>query len=111
MIDGGVIAAYLAVAVTRGEQRLLGRVVDTALDRLFDSVARRLGPRRAADLARNPYDSAILAEVAGAIDAAARRDAGFARELAALLAQLESHGGRHLVDQIRAQTTPESTRS
>jgi hypothetical protein len=104
VIDGGVIAAYLAAAVARGGGRLLDGAVDGTLDRLADSVARRLGPRPAADLARNPYDSATLAEVSRTIDAVARRDAGFARELAALRRQLDSHGGRLLVNQVRART-------
>jgi hypothetical protein len=104
VIDGGVIAAYLAAAVARGGRRLLDRVADGALDRLADSVARRLGPRPAADLARNPYDSATLAEVSRAIDAVARHDARFARELAALRRRLDSHGGRLLINQVRART-------
>jgi hypothetical protein len=104
VIDAGVIAAYLAAAVARGAERLLGRVVDGALDRLADSVARRLGPRPAADLEPNPYDSATLAEISRAIDAVARRDAGFARELAALRRELDSHGGGLLVNQVRART-------
>jgi hypothetical protein len=104
VIDGGVIAAYLAAAAARGGRRLLDKAVDGALDRLTDSVARRLGPRPAADLARNPYDGATLAEVSQAIDAVARRDTGFARELAALRRQLDSLGGVHLVNQVQAQS-------
>lgn len=103
MIDGGVIAAYLAAAVARGGERLLGRVVDGALDRLAGSVARRLGPRPADDLAKNPYDSATLGEVSRAIDAVARRDAAFARELAALRRHLDRHEGRRLINQVRAR--------
>jgi hypothetical protein len=103
VIDAGVIAAYLAAAVARGGERLLGRVVDGALDRLADSVARRLGPRPQNDLARNPYDSATLDKVSRAIDAVARRDAEFARELSGLRRQLDSHGGGLLVNQVRAR--------
>jgi hypothetical protein len=104
MIDGGVVAAYLAVAVARGGRRLLDRTVDGALDRLTDSVARRLGPRPAADLAKNPYDGATLAEVTRAVDAVARHDSRFARELAGLRRQLDKHGGWRLVNQVRART-------
>jgi hypothetical protein len=104
VIDGGVIAAYLAAAVARGGGRMLDRAVDGALDRLTDSVARRLGPRPAADLARSPNDSATLAEVSRAINTVARRDAGFVRELTALRQKLDSHGGRQLVNQVRART-------
>jgi hypothetical protein len=104
VIDGGVIAAYLAVAVARGGRRLLDRVVDGALDRLADSMARKLGPRPAADLAKNPYDSATLAEVTRAVDVVARHDARFARELAGLRRQLDGHGGWRLVNQVRART-------
>lgn len=104
MIEGGVIAAYLAAAVARGGRRLLDRAVDGGLDRLADSVARRLGPRPAADLARDPYDSATLAEVSRAVDAVARRDTAFARELVALRRQLDSLGGVHLVNQVQARS-------
>ena len=103
MIDGGVVAAYLAAAVARGGERLLGRVVDGALDRLADSVARRLGPRPAEDLTKNPYDAAALDRVSRAIDAAAQRDAGFAHELAAIREQLDRGGGGLLVNQVRAR--------
>jgi hypothetical protein len=34
VIDGGVIAGYLAAAVARGAGRLLDKTVDGALDRL-----------------------------------------------------------------------------
>lgn len=104
MIDGGVIAAYFAAAVARGSRRLLDRVADGALDRLADSVTRRLGPRPAADLAQKPYDSTTLAEVSRAIDAVTRHDARFARELAALRRQLDIHGGRQLLNHVRART-------
>lgn len=104
MIDGGVIAAYLAAAAARGGRRLVDRAIDGALDRLTDSVARRLGPRPGADLARDPYDSATLAEVSRAIDGVARRDVGFARELTALRHQLDSLGGVHLVNQVQARS-------
>lgn len=104
MIDGGVIAAYLAVAVARGGRRSLDRTVDGALDRLTDGVARRLGPRPAAELAKNPYDGATLAEVTRAIDAVARHDSRFGRELARLRRQLDKHGGWRLVNQVRART-------
>jgi hypothetical protein len=103
MVDGGVIAAYLAAGVARGGRRLLDRVVDGTLDRLTDSVARRLGPRPAADLAKNPYDGTTLAEVTRAIDAVARYDARFARELAGLRRQLDKHGGWRLVNQVRGR--------
>ncbi|MHA6622768.1 hypothetical protein [Pseudonocardia sp. DLS-67] len=104
MIDGGVIAAYLAVAVGRGGRRSLDRVVDGALDRLTDGVARRLGPRPAAELAKDPYDGATLAEVTRAIDAVARHDSRFGRELGRLRRQLDKHGGWRLVNQVRART-------
>ncbi|GAA5133041.1 hypothetical protein [Pseudonocardia adelaidensis] len=103
MIDGGVIAAYLAAAVARGGRRVPDRVVDGTLDRLTDRVARRLGPRPAAELAKNPYDGATLAEASRAIGAVARHDVRFARELAGLRRKLDKHGGLRLADQVRAR--------
>ena len=51
VIDGGLIAGYLAAAVARGGGRLLDKTVDGALDRLAAAVSSklmrlRLGPPR-----------------------------------------------------------------
>lgn len=104
MIDGGVIAAYLAAAVARGDRRVPDRIIDGTLDRLAASVARRLGPRPATELAKNPYNGATLAETSRAIEAVAHHDARFARELAGLRRKLDKHGGLRLADQVRARS-------
>lgn len=102
MIDGGLIAGYLAAAVARGGARLLDRTVDGALDRLSASVASRLGPRPNADLARDPSDPHIHDRVGRAVEDAARRDQRFAHDLAELQRQLDRAGARYLVNQVRA---------
>lgn len=102
MIDAGVIAAYLAAAAARAGKHLLDRAVDGALDRLTDSVARRLGQGPAADLAGDPTDGAALTRVAQALDAAARRDERFARELTDRIAELDRLGAWEVVNHVQA---------
>lgn len=102
MIDGGVIAAYLAAAVARGGERLVSKAVDAGLDRLSAAVARRMGRGPDTDLARDPRSPAVQAHVGRAIESAAQRDPAFAQELAALLQQLDRVGGRRLINNVRA---------
>ncbi len=102
MIDGGVIAAYLATAVARGGERLLGKAVDAGLDRLSAAVARRMGRGPDADIARDPRSPAVQARVGRAIEAAAQGDPAFARDLAALVGQLDSSGARRLINNVHA---------
>lgn len=101
MIDGGVIAAHLAVAAARGE-RYLDRAIDSALDRLSAAVAARLGSRPHAELARNPRDPVSQERIGHAIATAARGDHRFARELADAVARLDRGGARVLVNEVRA---------
>lgn len=103
MIDAGVVVAYLGAAVARGGKRLLDTAVDAGLDRLSGAVARRLGREPESDLARDPRSPAVQAHVAREIEAAALRDPAFARELTALVAQLDRSGGRRLINSVRAQ--------
>jgi hypothetical protein len=102
MIDGGVIAAYLAAAVARGGERLVSKAVDAGLDRLSAAVVRRMGRGPDTDLARDPRSPAAQAHVGRAIESAAQRDPAFAQELAALLQQLDRSGGRRLINNVRA---------
>jgi hypothetical protein len=102
MIDAAVVAAYLGAAVARGGRRLLDTVIDTGLDRLSAAVARRLGSGPATDLAHDPDSPVVRAHVAREIASTARRDPVFARELAALAAQLDRGGGRRLINNVRA---------
>ena len=103
MIDAGVVVAYLGAAVARGGKRLLDTAVDAGLDRLSGAVARRLGREPESDLARDPRSPAVQAYVVHEIEAAALRDPDFARELKALVAQLDRSGGRRLINSVRAQ--------
>lgn len=103
MIDGGVVAAYLAAAVARGGERLLGATIDSALDRLSASVARRLGQRPNGELTRAPTDAGALERVGRALEAAAHRDERFARELAVVQDQLDRAGASYLVNEVRAR--------
>ena len=102
VIDGGLIAGYLAAAVARGGARLLDKTVDGALDRLSAAVATRLGPRPSADLARDPSDPHTQDRVGRAVQGAASRDERFAHDLARLQQQLDRAGARYLVNQVRA---------
>ena len=103
MLDAGVVVAYLGAAVARGGKRLLDTAVDAGLDRLSGAVARRLGREPESDLARDPRSPAVQAYVVHEIEAAALRDPDFARELKALVAQLDRSGGRRLINSVRAQ--------
>ena len=103
MLDAGVVVAYLGAAVARGGKRLLDTAVDAGLDRLSGAVARRLGREPESGLARDPRSPAVQAHVVHEIEAAALRDPAFARELTALVAQLDRSGGRRLINSVRAQ--------
>src|SRR4051812_34368263 len=104
MIDAAVVAAYLGAAVARGGRRLLDSAVDAGLDRLSAAVSRRLGHGPESDLAHDPDNPAVRAQVARGLATAARRDPAFARELASLAAQLDRSGGRRvLTNTVRAQ--------
>jgi len=100
MIDGGVIADYLAVAAARGGQRLVDKTVNGALDRLTAAVANRLGWRPDEYLAPAPADMSARRQVAGAVAEAAQRDPQFAQKLDAIQAQLDRVGARDLINQV-----------
>ena len=102
MIDGGIIAGYLAAAVARGGKRLLDTAVNSALDRLAGVVSSRLGTKVVANLEERPSDPQAQQDVSAAIQAAADRDAGFARELATLQRQLDEAGARPLINEVRS---------
>src|SRR5690242_922525 len=108
VIDGGLIAGYLAAAVARGGGRLLDKTVDGALDRLAAAVSSKLGPKPSADLARDPRDPATQNRVGRAVQDAASRDERFAHELARLQQQLDHAGARFLVNQVQANTNAQA---
>jgi hypothetical protein len=102
VIDGGLIAGFLAAAAARGGARLLDRTVDAALDRLAAVVASKLGPRPSADLARDPRNPNTLDAVSRAVQGEASRDPRFEHELARLQQQLDRPDVRYLVNQVQA---------
>lgn len=103
MIDGGLIAGYLAAAAARGGRKLLDKTVDAALDRLAGAVARKIGPAPEADLARDPTDPTVRRNVARAVERASADDPSFARYVAALQHELDRSGGpSYLLNQVTA---------
>ncbi|MGH3449926.1 MAG: hypothetical protein ACRDQW_04205 [Haloechinothrix sp.] len=102
MIDGGVIAGYLAVAAARSAGRFVDRKIDGVLDRLSERVATRLGVRPVTDIARDPRNMQVQHQVGRAIEATAATDAKFAREIARLQADLDRQHGRALINDVRA---------
>jgi hypothetical protein len=102
-IDGGLIVGYLTAAFLRGGQRWADRTVDSLLDRLTELVARRMGREFLVRLGHNPRDETLQREVGLTIDGAIRVDQTFARELAQLIAELDRHGGRHILNRVYAQ--------
>lgn len=100
MIDGGLIAGYLAVAVARGADRFVSNKIDSFLNALATRVASKMGHRPAADLRADPTDVQVQDRIAHAIEKRSRNDARFARDLAALQERLDREGGRQLVQQM-----------
>lgn len=101
MIDGGIIAGYLAAAAARGGKRLLDGTVDAALDRLTGAVAGKLGYRPGAMLEPDPGDPGAQQQVAAYVADAARRDERFAHKLAEIQDQLDRAGARPLLNQVQ----------
>lgn len=104
LIDGGLIVGYLTAALLRGGRRIADRTVDSLLDRLTGLVADRMGPGPLDRLRKYPRDDTAQREVGLTIDGAVSVDANFARELAALVAELDRHGGREMINEVYAQT-------
>jgi hypothetical protein len=102
-LDGGLIVGYLTAALARGGRRVADRAVDALLDRLVDLVQERVGSGPIEALGRRPGDETAEAWVAGSIDATARADPALGRELSAVIAELDRHGGRGLVNQVYAE--------
>jgi hypothetical protein len=104
IIEGGLIVGYLTAAFLRGGERMADRAVDALLHRLTDLVADRMGFELIDRLQEHPRDETVQREVGLMIDGATIADATFARELAALVAELDGHGGRQMINEVYAQT-------
>jgi hypothetical protein len=115
MINGSVMAAYLAATVVSKTDRRLTPAMSTALDRLRVCVTAKLGARPVAELLSQPPRAAALEVIGSALDAAARDDDEFARQLGVIFDELEGSGARFLIDDAReryrdneAADTPDS---
>ncbi|MBB5917744.1 hypothetical protein BJY24_006656 [Nocardia transvalensis] len=89
MIDGTVIANYLATAIGGAGDRLLDHSLDQGLAALSQLVVRKLGRGPIEDLTENPDSIRTRKRVAAAIEHAADTDERFERELADLRDQLD----------------------
>ena len=105
MIDGGVLAGYLAVAATRVAGRVFDKTVDGLFDRLAQHVAQRLGWHAIDSINANPGDVQQQRQVGQSIDAVARVDSQFAAELSRLQDRLDRQVGRQLINVVNAQTS------
>jgi hypothetical protein len=102
MIDGAVLAGYLAVAATRASGRTFEKGVDTLFDGLARRVEERLGCRAIARLQTEPGDATLRTRLGADIDAVARTDPQLARELAGLQHELDRKVGRRLIEVLAA---------
>lgn len=105
MIDGGVLAGYLAVGATRAAGRVFDKAVDSLFDRLAQHVAQRLGWQAVESIGANPRDVRRQRQVGRGIDAVARVDSQFAAELARLQDRLDELVGRQMINVVHAQTS------
>lgn len=103
MIDGAVLAGYLAVAGTRDAGRVFDGSVDTLFDRLALRVEERLGGRAIAEVQAEPADTVRQVRLGHGIDAVVRADPLLARELDSLQYQLDHKVGRQFINAVRAQ--------
>jgi hypothetical protein len=103
-IDGGLIVGYLTAALLRGGHRVADRTLDALLDRLTALVARRMGRGTLDRLKGHVRDENVQRDVGLTLDGAIKIDPSFARELAAVIADLDRRGGRQLINQVYART-------
>jgi hypothetical protein len=103
LIDGGLIVGYVTAALLRGGKHVADKAVDALLDRLTNVIVDRMGPGPVDRLRRNPQDEQVQREVGLTIDGATSVDASFAKDLAALVAELDRRGGRQMINQVYAQ--------
>ncbi len=105
MIDGGILAGYLAAAPAVAGRRVVGRAADLLFEKLRAAASATAGPAIAAQVEENPTDGAAQARVGRALEDAARQNPLVARELEALLADLDREVGRSvIVNEVFART-------
>ncbi|MGY5281728.1 hypothetical protein [Nocardia gipuzkoensis] len=98
MIDGMVVATYVAAALGATGGRAADRSLDQGLTALTGAVTRGLGRRALDDLDQNPHSMAARRRLADQIERAAAADAEFAGELAALQATLGRLNGGTVIN-------------
>lgn len=103
MIDGAVVAAYLALAI-KGEFQATVEIAD-ALHRLRDCVVQEIGPRPFALLEADPTPWRIRA-FGAELDVALAMNSGFARSLGEIVAELERGGADSLIADVRLSWPP-----
>lgn len=104
MIEGGVVAAYLAALLGGAAKRFVDGRIDGGLKSLYDRVTNRLGGGVVRDLRDNPNDASTQNRVARAVENVAAVDRRFAEDIAAIVDQLDRAGGRSFVNSIQAHT-------
>lgn len=109
MIDGSVMAAYLAATLIAKEDRRLTPAMSTALDRLRACVTAKVGAWPVSQLLRQPPSAVALEAIGSALEVAARADGEFARQLDAIFEELEDSGARFLVDDAREHFRDDET--
>ncbi len=105
-LDGGLIAGYLAAAARGAGGTSADRRVNSLLERLSARVTQGIGRGPLDRLGQNPHDEATLQEVGLTIDGAIARDRRFARDVTAIVAELDKRGGQQLIDQAYSQPNP-----
>jgi hypothetical protein len=105
MIDGGVISGYLALAVTRGVDRLMTSKIDKSLAALANRIRDELGPNPFHELRSDPGDRHARSRIARAVEHLARQDRWFADDVARLAGRCDREGGRPLLRQNCACAT------
>jgi hypothetical protein len=103
MIDGRVLAGYLAVAATRVAGRVFDPSVDEMFDRLAQHVAQRLGWQAVESINASPGDPRAQRRLGQSIDAVAQVDSQFAGDLARLQDRLDREVGRQRITAVRGQ--------
>ncbi|HEY0636585.1 MAG TPA: hypothetical protein VGD67_02970 [Pseudonocardiaceae bacterium] len=102
MIDGAVLAGYLAVGASRASGRVFDATANGLFDRLARAVAQRVGRRAVEAVEDAPGDLARQRLLGIEIDAVARQDPYLAAELTQLQRELDRRVGRRFIEAVQA---------
>jgi hypothetical protein len=98
VIEIGAVVGYLAAHLLRGTRDVADSAIGELVDELAAVVVGKLGGRSLDGLSRAPRDGRVQKRLGDRISAAARRDARFREDLAALLEELDDAGGRTIIN-------------